>query len=271
VGTPPLRPDAPTTAHRVDAPDIRPLLVWLIVAGTVGALALWVIVNVHTRGTGPPPSSMFAAAGVLMSFIAIVTVGVAARRSGATFRAALALGGAFAAIAITKFALGPYAFTQHLDTTAFQDPLGIGSRGAVWAIGAVVGLLYAGVILLLAGLLRPTGSRSPRASTGVVLIVIGIGATLVGAIVTDAPMAYLGFALTGLEATGIAVALFVAASLLAVAFRDTATQAKVVGTTSAYVSIVWVAIAFLLVFQLLWVVFLLAIVTIWPVRTVTPK
>ena len=31
------------------------------------------------------------------------------------------------------------------------------------------------------------------------------------------------------------------------------------------------AIAFLLVFQVLWIVFLLAVVAIWPFKTVTPK
>jgi hypothetical protein len=38
-----------------------------------------------------------------------------------------------------------------------------------------------------------------------------------------------------------------------------------------YVTVAWVAIAFVLVFHVLWIVFLLAVVAIWPLRTVTPK
>ena len=36
-------------------------------------------------------------------------------------------------------------------------------------------------------------------------------------------------------------------------------------------TVAWVAICFLLVFQMLWIVFLLAVVAIWPLKTVTPK
>jgi hypothetical protein len=105
----------------------------------------------------------------------------------------------------------------------------------------------------------------------VVLILLAVGGAVVGALITDAPAAYLGFALTGVGAAGLAIALFVAATLVAVAFRDTAKQAKTVGTASVYLTVVWVAIAFLLVFQVLWIVFLLTVVTVWPLRTVTPK
>ena len=82
---------------------------------------------------------------------------------------------------------------------------------------------------------------------------------------------YLDFATTGLEASGIALALFVAAGLVAVAFRGTAVRSKALGQASMYLTVLWVAIAFLLVFQVLWIVFLLAVVAIWPFRSVTPK
>jgi len=88
---------------------------------------------------------------------------------------------------------------------------------------------------------------------------------------TVLPSQYLDFATTGLEASGIALALFVAAGLVAVAFRSTAVRSKALGQASMYLTVLWVAIAFLLVFQVLWIVFLLAIVAIWPFRSVTPK
>jgi Na+/glutamate symporter len=77
--------------------------------------------------------------------------------------------------------------------------------------------------------------------------------------------------MTGLEASGIAVALFVATTLVALAFKDTAKRARAVGTVSMYVTVAWVAVAFVIVFHVLWIVFLLAVVAIWPLRTVTPK
>ena len=65
--------------------------------------------------------------------------------------------------------------------------------------------------------------------------------------------------------------MFAAAALVAAAFADTGAEAAALGRASMYLTVVWVAIAFLLVFQILWVVFLLSVITYWPLRTVTPK
>jgi hypothetical protein len=106
----------------------------------------------------------------------------------------------------------------------------------------------------------------------VALIVLAVAATIGTSIfVSTAASQYVTWATTGLEATGIAVALFVAAGLLAVAFRDTSLRSKTLGQASMYITVLWVAVAFLLVFQVLWIVFLLAIVAIWPFKSVTPK
>jgi hypothetical protein len=270
VGATPVRPD-----HSGTPPSTRPVwpsaVPWIAIAALVGFVGLQVIVQIRDASGKVPPTSMFAAAGLLMSVVAMVTVTVAAWRSGIALRAAIALGGGFAAIAVAKFAIGPTALYHGLAKTEIQDPLGLGARGSVWAIAVVVCLLYTGVILLIASWLRPASSHSPRVSTGVVLIALALVGIVVGAFLNDAPINYLGFALTGVGATALAIALFVAATLVGVALRDTAKQAKAVGTASVYLTVVWVAIAFVLVFQVLWIVFLLAVVTVWPLRTVTPK
>ena len=105
----------------------------------------------------------------------------------------------------------------------------------------------------------------------VTLIAVALAAVIVTGFMTSAAPDYIDFATTGVQAGGIAVALFGAAALVSIAFRDTAARSKALGQASMYVTVAWVAIAFLLVFQILWVVFLLAIVTIWPLKTVTPK
>jgi hypothetical protein len=237
----------------------------------VGGIGLEVIVRVQDASGTTPPTSMFTAAAVLISLISTIAVSLAARSSGIAMRASIALGGAFGAIAIAKFALGPVTFFHGTAGTEFQDPFAIGDRGMMWAIAFAVGLLYIGVVMLLARWQRPRVAAVPRLRTGVVLVALAIGVMVIGAFITTAPAGYLGFALTGVGATALAVALVVAATLIALAFRDTAKQAQVVGTASVYLTVVWVAVAFLLVFQILWVVFLLAVVTIWPLRTVTPK
>lgn len=270
MGVAPARPDL----RRGTSPDRRALvraLPWVGVMALVGIIALEVVVHVHDGSGARPPSSLFVAGGLVVSVVSFITVTIAARATGITTRAALALGGAFAAIAIGKFTLGPISFFSDVASHEIQDPFGLGSDGTIWAIALVVGVLYAGVVVLLAALLRPRGAASPRTSSGIALIAVAVGAMVVGAFVTPAPLDYVTTALSGVGAASLAVVLLLAAALIAASFHDAAEQTRALGTMSVYLSLAWVAIAFVLVFQVLWVVFLLAVVTLWPLRTVTPK
>jgi hypothetical protein len=106
----------------------------------------------------------------------------------------------------------------------------------------------------------------------IALVVIGvIGLVVAGFMFTSAPMQYVSFALTGLEAGVLAVVLLVATILVSLAFRDASAQARALGKSSMYLTVAWIAIAFVLVFHVLWIVFLLAVVAAWPLKTVTPK
>jgi hypothetical protein len=214
---------------------------------------------------------LFVAGGLVVSVVSLITVTIAARVTGVGTRAAVALGGAFAVIAIAKFTLGPIGFFRDVASHEIQDPFELGNDGTVWAIALVVGVLYVGVVVLLAAVLRPREAVTPRPSSGVALIAVAVGAMVIGAFVTPAPLAYVTTALSGVGAASLAIVLLVAAALIAASFRDGAEQTRVLGTTSVYLSLAWVAVAFVLVFQVLWVVFLLAVVTLWPLRTVTPK
>src|SRR3954463_5640145 len=83
---------------------------WLAVMAVVGGIGLEIIVRVQDASGTTPPTSMFTAAAVLISLISTIAVCLAARSSGVAMRASIALGGAFGAIAVAKFALGPVAF-----------------------------------------------------------------------------------------------------------------------------------------------------------------
>ena len=246
---------------------------WLGATIAVGWIGLLVIVSMQDQGAKTPPTSMFAAAGILMSIVGFVTVAIAARRVGTTVRAAITLGGGFAAIALAKFAMGPTALYQGNQRSDISSFAGLDSGALVPWIAVSVLVLYVGAVWFLAAAFRPAAppdgpSYKPAVACLVIAVVGGVGTAI---FVTTAAGDYLAFIVTGLEATGIAVALFAATFLVAAAFRDTARRSRVLGATSMYVTVVWVAIGFLLVFQVLWIVFLLAVVTVWPLRTVTPK
>ena len=248
-------------------------VLWMGAAGVFGLIAIAVVLHIEDRTGTVPPTSTFAAAGIAISAVAVVTVALAAHGAGTTWRAAIALGGGFAAIAIAKFAMGPTALYQGNRIDPIQNPGGVTSGSMVVLIGVVVGLAYAGAIWLLAVLFRPAPPPDGPSAN----VAIGLGASAVTALVVTGIVAasaasqYIDFATTGLEASGIALALFVAAVLVAAAFRGTAVRSRALGQASMYLSVLWVAIAFLLVFQVLWIVLLLAVVAIWPFRSVTPK
>jgi len=248
-------------------------VVWLAGAIAVGSIGLLVIVSMQDQTERAPPTSMFAAAGLLMSVVGFVTVAIAARRIGTTVRAAIALGGGFAAIALAKFAMGPTALFQGNQRQEISSLVAMDSRGLILWIAASVLVLYVGAVWFLAAAFRPVAppdgpSYKPVVACLLIAVAGGIGTAI---FVTTAAGDYLVFILSGLEATGIAVALFAATLLVAVAFRDTAQRSRALGAASMYVTVAWVAICFLLVFQVLWIVFLLAVVAVWPLRTVTPK
>jgi hypothetical protein len=263
------RPDLPTRMPRFAMASV----LWMVAAGVLGLIAIAVVLHIQDRTGKVPPTSTFVAAGIAISVVAVVTVALAVRGAGTTWRAAIALGGGFAAIAIAKFAMGPTALYQGNRIDPIQNPGGVSSGGMVVLIAVVVGLLYLAAIWLIAVLFRPAPPPDGPSSA----VAIGLGMLAVAALIAtgiaaaSAASQYIDFATTGLEATGIALALFVAAGLVAAAFHGTAVRSRALGQASMYLSVLWVAIAFLLVFQVLWIVFLLAIVAIWPFRSVTPK
>jgi hypothetical protein len=265
----PARPDVRHPSPRIGVPS----LLWIAAAGALGLVAIVVVLNIQDRSGKVPPTSTFVAAAIAISVVAIVTVALAAHAAGTTWRAAIALGGGFAAIAIAKFGMGPTALYQGNRSHPIDNVGGLTSGGMVVLIAVIVGVLYLTAIWLLAVIFRPAQPPAgPSATVVVGLIALAIAATIgTSILVSTAAGQYVTFATTGLEASGIALALFVAAGLVAVAFRSTAVRSKTLGQTSMYLTVLWVAVAFLLVFQVLWIVFLLAIVAIWPFKSVTPK
>jgi hypothetical protein len=82
---------------------------------------------------------------------------------------------------------------------------------------------------------------------------------------------YLSFIAASSAAVGVALALGLAMVLITTAFAATGIEFKTPGEISTYVSLFALALAFLVVFQVLWIVFMLVLASIWPLRTVTPK
>ena len=69
----------------------------------------------------------------------------------------------------------------------------------------------------------------------------------------------------------IAVILACATAFAAMTFNSAADRARLVGDASVFVSFFWVGLYFLALYHVLWVVYVLVLTAIWPLKVVTPK
>jgi hypothetical protein len=82
---------------------------------------------------------------------------------------------------------------------------------------------------------------------------------------------YLEFVFTSAGSFTIAVVLAAAATLAGLAFKGTGERAAALGDVALFVSFFWVGLAFLALYHVLWVVYLLVLTSIWPLKVVVPK
>jgi hypothetical protein len=110
---------------------------------------------------------------------------------------------------------------------------------------------------------RLIGGAYALAGAGIVLLVV-FGLGRVGG-------EYVDFALSSSVSVLIAVALAGAGSLAALAFKDARDQAEIVGDAALLVSFFWLGLAFLALYHVLWVVYILVLTAVWPLKVVVPK
>jgi hypothetical protein len=186
-----------------------------------------------------------------------------------------------ALIVVVKFGLAPYGLyevNQRVDLTEFfpvSDAI-----GAFWT-ATLVFFLYLGGYYAVYRLARAriAGLGEGRGPRGLVLGLVGGAYALAGAGIVLLIVFGLGrlggeyvqFALASSVSVLIAVALAVAGSLAALAFRDASQQAEIVGDAALLVSFFWLGLAFLALYHVLWVVYILAVTAVWPLKVVVPK
>jgi hypothetical protein len=82
---------------------------------------------------------------------------------------------------------------------------------------------------------------------------------------------YVGFVFSSSVSLLVALALSGAGALATLAFTDTADRAAAIGDVSLLAMFFWVGVAFLALYHVLWVVYVLVLTTIWPLKVVVPK
>jgi hypothetical protein len=252
----------------------RSAIPWLATALLAGSAALVALALVTQEEGSTPPAILFAASGVVVAVVGAVCVTAAVRAAGMTARVAIALAGGFASIAFAKFAFGPLGLYEVNQEKPVESLLALSPVVFLLLTAVVVCGLYVLALWLIATAIRKRTDRTwNTGSTIGVVVSIAFGSAWVlatGAIFGGAS-SYLSFIAASSAAVGVALALGLAIVLITTAFATAGRELRTPGEISTYVSLFAIAIGFLVVFQVLWIVFMLVLASIWPLRTVTPK
>jgi hypothetical protein len=283
-GTEPARPDrgSPDVGRgdeprEIPAAPFVPNRPWRIVlaAGVVCLVALLVLVSLaKDRASDVPPVWLFAASGIVVAGIGGYAVWLAALQSRLVSRSAIALGAGFACIAVAKFALAPFGFFDQ--TRSRTIALIVSQQMLIVVAGLGVLVLYVIAIRVIRRVARSRLTGAPKGRTaalvGTLLGLVAIGVALpIVLIVAAGPYFYLRLVFTSVVGLGVAVALIAATGFVNSAFLTAEDRAQVLARASMLATAAWIAFAFVVLFQVLWIVFMLTLVAIWPLRTVTPK
>lgn len=244
------------------------------------ALALGALVLLPGGGGERPAESMLAAIAVLVALVMGVAVFVAVRLDlGLPASIALYAAGWNALVVLVKLWLGPGALYAASEEGRVTTDLGTDDSAVLTAVAVGAAYLLAFWILYRFARARIEGRRSAgRSAAKWALAAVALVLLFVSGVL---PVLLLVFLLVGGEyvvfvfSTGAslvtAAALAGAVALARLSLTSTAERARVVGDATLLTTLFWVGAAYLALYHALWVVYVLVLTSIWPLKVVTSK
>jgi len=233
----------------------------------------------RTGGEGEVPElATLLATGVLVGAATTGALYLALRRDlGVPASIALFAVGYNALVVLVKFVLSPEALYEHSEAGTLEALIDPSDTLAATFISASVFVLYAAALGVVYRVCRRRLVERRRPSWKRVLVI----ALLTGAVLFATGglpllllfggLEYIDFVFSSAVSGLVALSLGGAVALAAVAFRSTAERAQLVGEVALLVSVFWIGLAFLALYHALWVVYVLVLTTIWPLKVITPK
>ena len=253
---------------------------WLTM-GTAAAVAIAATVLFPRSGGDRPAIAALALIGTVIAAAMTAAMYVIVQRDlRLPARMAASFAAGFGLIAVVKFVLAPHGLYEVNAVSELEDIYGTVADPVGAAVtAAVVFGLYALVYGALYRIWRrrtPGRTRRARRTVAVVfLIVIPLvvltGAWIILFVILLAPLQYLDFVFTSGVASLVALVLAIAATLIGWTFRRIAVSPQLLADVGAVVSLFWLGFAFLALYHVLWIAYVLVLASIWPLRTVVPK
>jgi hypothetical protein len=245
----------PSASDVGSAPPTAELVVWgaLIGAFTLGALFLVLRFDLGLPATAVLCAVGFNALIVLVKFVwgpsGLYQVNIELGRNlsaelGDPYMAT------FGAMIVLALYLAAYMAVYRFTKRRLERQLGTareGSFGASWILLPVIVIAF----------LMATGG-------GLVVLFIPLFFGAGG-------IEYIQFVFSSGFALLVALALAGATGLAALAFNSVAERARVIGDVGLLVAFFWVGLAFLVIYHVVWVIYIVALTALWPLRVVVPK
>jgi hypothetical protein len=260
-----------------------PLFLKLLAAGALSFAIVALMPHTVSGSGSEPPVRMLLTTAVLVSVVCTVALFWGVHSDlGLPARAAVYAVAFNALVIVVKLTLGPHGYYETNQARDLELPLNSEPAAVLAAILLFVlyGAVYYGLYRVFGGRLEELEDRvpRPRAHGAVVALVVGAllllgsgGAIHIFLLPFFGGLEYLGFVFSSAAGTLIALALAAATSLAALAFRTASDRAAAVGDGTLFVSFFWVGLYFLALYHVLWVVYVLALTSIWPLKVVTAK
>jgi hypothetical protein len=269
-------------------PDTRrrlPRSAWLTL-GAATAVALVAIAVFPRSGGDAPPLASLALIGAVVTGVTTAALSLLLRRAlGLPVRVVASFAIAFVLIGVVKFVLAPFGLYEVNAVRAIEAVAGTVTDpiGATITAAAVFGLYALGYWLAFrvgAGgdiSLRRVDRRLSRSRPSAAVLIVGaliaifalsfVG--LLALLLLNAPRQYLDFVFSSGAGLLVTAALLVAAILIGSVFRRL--ERGDVVELGTLVTLFWLGLGFLALFHVLWIVYVITLGSIWPLKTVVPK
>ena len=268
------------------AKSLSTLAVALALFGLAGS-AVMVAVPGLFAGPVQPEFTVFLVAGVAAIVLTAGFFGYIYRLGMGFGRTVLVLAAGYnALIAVVKLGLAPAALYQANREQAFDAAFG--DPNELWfylGVGSGVLLLYLLVFGVMYSVFRrrslpsePPPEQRGRWSNRTIVVGVVVLVAIAASFLWIMPVVYVGlptfsylFYIFTTFGAAIALALVLAAVLAYRAFDEVEKRAVRLGDATLLASFFWLGLALILLYHVMWIVFFLTLVSIWPFRTYTPK
>ena len=272
------------------AKTLSTLAVALTLFGLAGSVVVITVPRLFIRPERPG-FAVFLLTGLTAVVLTAGLFGYIYRLGMGFGRSVLVLAAGYnALIAAVKLGLAPAALYQANREQAFDAALADPNR--VWfylGVGSGVLLLYLLVFGVMYGVFRrrfrrrSLPSESPpeqrgRWSNRTIVIGVVVLVAFAASFLWIMPVVYVGFPtfsylfyIFSTFGAAITLALILAAVLAYKSFDEVEKRAVRLGDATLLASFFWLGLALIVLYHVMWVVFLLTLVSIWPFQTYTPK